>query len=118
RIQLMENAYDRYHLLEPQNFPRTSRTGYLFDPREQLAVYRDADARGEEVACIFHSHVDGGAHFSGEDRAMAAPDGVPMAPGVSYLVVSVRQRRASAARLYRFLEGDFQGTDVPLPPRS
>lgn len=118
RVRPMSNAYDKYRLLEPESFPRSSRTAFLFDPEEQLAVYRDADARGEEVACIFHSHTDLGAFFSADDRAGAAPDGVPMAPGVSYLVVAVDQWRATAARLYRFQDGDFLETEVPLWPKG
>src|SRR5207244_3395356 len=75
RIWPLDNAYDRYHAKDPLQFPRTSRTAYRFDPRDWLRVTEEADARGEQVSCIFHSHGDVGAYFSAEDTAMAAPDG-------------------------------------------
>lgn len=115
RVRLMENAYDRYRALEPESFPRTARTAYLLDPKEQLALYREAEAAGEEICCIFHSHADAGAYFSPEDRRQALLEGEPVVPGASYLVVAVDQGRATAARLYRFEGGDFLETLVPLP---
>jgi proteasome lid subunit RPN8/RPN11 len=114
RAQPLQNAYDRYHALDPATYPRTSRTAYLFDPREQLQMQLEADRRGETLICIFHSHADVGAYFSAEDRAMAAPDGEPLLPGVSYLVVAVDGGRATAARLYRWEHGDFAESAVPL----
>lgn len=115
RVRPMENVYDRYHALDPVNYPRTARTAYLFEPREQLRVFEEADRLGESVACYFHSHADVGAYFSAEDRVMAAPDGVPLHPGVSYLVVAVDAGRATAARLYRWEGGDFAESVVGLP---
>ncbi len=107
RIRPMRNAYDRYHAVDPERYPRTSRTAYMFDGKEHLQVQREADTRGESVACIFHSHADVGAYFSGEDRAVAAPEGEPLHPGVSYLVVAIDAGKATAARLYWWAEGDF-----------
>jgi proteasome lid subunit RPN8/RPN11 len=114
RVRPMENAYDRAHAEDPETYPRTARTAYTLDPREQLALQRECDATGEEICCIFHSHADVGAYFSAEDRRQAVQDGEPLHPGVSYLVVAVDQRRATAARLYRYEAGDFQETLVPL----
>jgi len=115
RFRPMENAYDRQRALEPERFPRTARTAYTFDPYQQLALQREADAAGEEICCIVHSHADAGAYFSPEDRRQALQDGEPVMPGASYLVVAVDQGRATAARLYRFEGGDFLETLVPLP---
>jgi proteasome lid subunit RPN8/RPN11 len=114
RIRPMENAYDRFHALDPETFPRTARTGYALDTREQLALQRECDAQGEEICCVFHSHADAGAYFSPEDRRQALLDGEPILPGVSYLVVAVDLRRATAARLYRHQAGDFLETTISL----
>lgn len=107
RIRPMQNAYDRYHGVDPERYPRSARTAYMFDGKEQLQVHREADANGEEIACIFHSHADVGAYFSAEDRAMAAPEGTPLHPSVTYLVVAVDAGKATAARLYWWEQGDF-----------
>lgn len=114
RVHPLTNAYDRYHALDPVRFPRTSRTAYLFEPREWLLLNEQADAQGEQVACVFHSHVNGIADFSAEDRAQAAPAGLPVLPGVSYLVVAVEAGRATHARLFWWQDEDFRERQVPL----
>ena len=114
RVRPLQNVIDRYHARDPVRFPRTSRTAYRFDPREWLQVSEEAEARGEQVVCVFHSHGDAGAYFSQEDREMAAPDGEPVLPGVSYLVVAVDAGRASAARLFWWDAGDWREASVPL----
>jgi proteasome lid subunit RPN8/RPN11 len=114
RVHPLTNAYDRYHALDPVRFPRTSRTAYLFEPREWLLLNEQADAQGEQVACVFHSHVNGIADFSAEDRAQAAPAGLPVLPGVSYLVVAIEAGRATHARLFWWQDEDFRERQVPL----
>lgn len=114
RTQRMTNAYDRYHAKDPSRFPRTSRTAYLFDPKEWLQISQEADERGEQVACVYHSHIDAGAYFSAEDRAMAAPDGEPILPGTAYLVVAVDGGKVTAGKLFRWQDGEFRESPVVL----
>ncbi|MGQ0508860.1 MAG: Mov34/MPN/PAD-1 family protein [Myxococcaceae bacterium] len=114
RLRPMANAYDRYHGVDPERFPRTSRTAYMFDPKEDLAVQRELDGTGEKIACVVHSHPDVGAYFSQEDRAMAAPDGDPLLPGVGYLVVAVDQGKTTGAKLFLWQDGDFREFPVTL----
>jgi len=110
----MKNVYDRYHARDPVRFPRTARTAYLFDPLEWLAVSEAAERAGEQVTCIFHSHADVGAYFSAEDRAMAAPDGLPLLPDVAYLVIAVDGGKSTAARAFVWKDGDFQEIPATL----
>jgi [CysO sulfur-carrier protein]-S-L-cysteine hydrolase len=114
RVQPMQNVYDKYHAVDPEGFPRTSRTAYFFDPREWLKASEEAERRGERVACLFHSHCDVGTYFSAEDKAMAAPDGEPLHPGVFYLVVAVDKGRASAAKVFWWQAQQFQELNVAL----
>jgi len=114
RVRPMFNAYDRYHATDPLRFPRTSRTAYLFDPKEWLQLSTEADASGEEIACIYHSHVDAGAYFSAEDRAMAAPDGEPILPSTAYFVVSVTAGKTAAGKLFWWECGDFRESAVDM----
>lgn len=114
RVQPMQNAYDRYHAVDPQTYPRTARTAYTFDGREHLRVSREAEARGETLTCIFHSHADVGAYFSAEDEAMAAPGGEPLYPGVAYLVVAVDKGRTTAAKIFRWVAGRFEAEELAL----
>lgn len=114
RIRPMVNAYDRYHAQDPIRFPRTSKTAYLFDPKEWLQVSKEAETQGEEIACVYHSHVDAGAYFSAEDRAMAAPDGEPVLPSTAYLVLAVDRGKATAAKAFWWEQGDFRESTVAL----
>ncbi|MDC0707820.1 M67 family metallopeptidase [Stigmatella sp. ncwal1] len=114
RVRCLPNAYDRYHAADPRRFPHSARTAFLFEPREWLALNREADARNEQIACVFHSHIDGVAVLSAEDRQAAAPGGIPLLPEVSYLVVNVERGQAHEARIYWWREGEFQDRGVPL----
>ena len=98
RVQPLRNAL----LPASASGPRPSRTAYAFEPREWLQVLLDAECQDERLLCVFHSHVEGSVEFSQEDRFNAAPEGQPLLPGVSYLVVAVRSGRAVEAALYRW----------------
>lgn len=100
RIHPMRNVYDELRASDPRRFSRSARTAYHFSPKEWLQVNLAAEAAGEEVACVYHSHVDVGSYFSDEDAAMAAPEGEPLLPGVQYLVLAVNSGKAQGARLF------------------
>ena len=108
------NVADRYHALDPGSFPRMSRDSYLMDPREQLRVHREIDARGGEIAAVWHSHVEVGAYFSEKDRADAVLDGQPAVPGADYLVLGVRRGRVTEMKRFRWDGADF--VEAPLDP--
>lgn len=114
RVRIMANVYDRYHDRDPERFPRTSRTAYLWDGKEQLDVFEECDRTGARIAAIWHSHCDAGAYFSAEDRAMAVVDGMPVMPGVEYLVVSVRGGRIAAAAAFTWDGSDFARREVAM----
>ncbi len=100
-----DNVIDKYHELDPETYPRTSRDFYMIDPR----AFMKAEDRGEDVAIIVHSHPDAGDYFSDADIDAALmprqseDDPVePLYPGTDYLVVSIREGKAREASLYRF----------------
>ncbi len=86
-----KNAYDEMHARYPETYPRTAKTAYLIDAKEQQKIFDEAEKMGREVKSIYHSHTDHDAYFSEEDRLVAAPWGEPSYPGMSYLVVSIWQ---------------------------
>jgi proteasome lid subunit RPN8/RPN11 len=107
RVLECENLADKYHEMDPEQFPRTAREFYIIDPME----FMRAEDRGERVAVVFHSHADVGDYFSDEDvNAATLPrdsDDEPLEPshpGVDYLVVSTREDGADHATLFRFDE--------------
>jgi len=111
----LSNAYTAWAAKDPAAFPRTARTGFLFEPKAWLAVLQEADARKERVAYVVHSHPDGQAHFSAEDVAQAAPGGLPLLPDVAYLVVAVQAARATGACCARWQGGGFHEMPFRMP---
>jgi proteasome lid subunit RPN8/RPN11 len=116
RVLECENLADKYHKMDPEQFPRTAREFYILDPME----FMRAEDRGEQVVVIFHSHADVGDYFSEEDIAAASmprdsddEPREPSHPGVDYLVVSTREDGADHATLFRF-DADEEGFPAVL----
>lgn len=114
RAVALKNVQDRYHALDPVQFPRTSRTAYRFHDLEHLRVLEAARAEGLAEVGIYHSHIEAGAYFSDEDVAQALWEGGPRFPGVDYLVVGTREGRPAEAALFTYDAGRFVGTSVRL----
>lgn len=85
------NLQDQMHASDPKSFPRTAETAYFLNPKDLLQVQRMARERNMEVKIIYHSHVNVGAYFSEEDKKQSLYEGVPMFPGVYYLVANATQ---------------------------
>lgn len=100
-----ENLQDRWHAADPEAFVRSSRSAFSLDEREIAKQIR----QGRQLVAIWHSHCDGGTHFSAEDRRASAPDGQPLYPGVLHLVVSVRGGRAQAWQVHAW-DGEASGS--------
>jgi proteasome lid subunit RPN8/RPN11 len=116
-VRAVRNVADDERPTDAGGRPRDARSAYLMDPRDQIRVLRDADERGWEVVCIYHSHPDHDASFSRMDRDRALDHAArPLWPGTAYLIVSVRGGRACEACWVRWHEGDFRARPVRLPP--
>lgn len=78
-----------------------SPTFYEFDPKDLLALYREADDQDEEIVVIYHSHTDTEAYPSRTDIAYAGE------PGAHYVLVSTREEIAPKTefRSFRILDG-------------
>lgn len=62
-----------------------SPTGFVFDPQEQLRVWRDMDDADEELYVVYHSHTMTEAYPSRTDVRWSANT-----PGAHWLLVSTR----------------------------
>lgn len=102
RVRPCRNAQDEYHARDPHNFPRSAQTAYFIEPKELLAIQKEARVKDEEIRVIYHSHVDTNAYFSEEDKQIALPEGEPAYPGVDYLVVSVMKGKTADCNLFRW----------------
>jgi len=111
-VERIPNLADRYHAVDPEHFPRTSRDSYLMDAKEQLRVHREIEAWGGEIAAVWHSHVETGAYFSAKDHADAVLDGAPAVPGAEYLVLGIRGGRVAEVKRFRWDGTAFVETRV------
>lgn len=82
------NIQNDLHQMDPQRYPRTARNAYQIAESE-IRKWQEHFSATLELRGIGHSHNDVGVYFSEEDRAMAAPWGEPLFPGVFYLVLGV-----------------------------
>jgi proteasome lid subunit RPN8/RPN11 len=82
------NEADKYHALDPERFPRTSRTYFKINELRAARAFDEGDRTGRPIKVIYHSHCDAGAYFSAEDAATFASGNQLMWP-CAFLVVSV-----------------------------
>jgi len=87
------NRQDELHAKDPEHHPRTSREAYDLDRNEMERIFADAAAKGEQVICFYHSHIDCGAYFSKMDKDVQTVFGEPEFPEAVHVVVSVQDRQ-------------------------
>jgi [CysO sulfur-carrier protein]-S-L-cysteine hydrolase len=88
-VRRISNIQDRLHREDPTAYPRDARTAYFMDPKELLAVLKEADDEKKALLAFYHSHPEHAAYFSAEDKARAMAWDEPAYPDARYLVVSV-----------------------------
>lgn len=99
------NDQDNLHARDPVKWPRSARGAYSLAPAD-LYLFAMSFLSPDPAIAVYHSHPDVGAYFSEKDAADALFDGKPVYD-VDHLVVDVRQARAKAAKLFRFLDSAF-----------
>lgn len=76
---------------------------FSLDPREQLAVIREARAAGLSLLALYHSHPATPARMSDEDLRLA------FTPGVRHVILSLRDPERPELR--SFIVADGQAVD-------
>lgn len=96
--------------LKPMINAAHSPTFYEFDPKDLLALYREADDNEEEIVVIYHSHTETEAFPSRTDIAYAGE------PGAHYVLVSTREQIAPATefRSFRIVNGEVTEEEVSI----
>lgn len=93
RVHPCRNRQDELHARDSEHHPRTSREAYDIDRNEMERIFADAAAKGEQVVCFYHSHIDCGAYFSQMDKEVLTVFGEPELPEAVHVVVSVQDRQ-------------------------
>jgi len=87
------------HRVIPMDNQAASETFFRFDSRDQLRVYRELDASGEECRAVYHSHTASEAYPSKDDVDYAGQ------PEVHYLIVSTWVQAKVPVRSFRIIDG-------------
>lgn len=111
-----ENEADKYHKLDPETFPRTSKTYFrLNDLRAGRALDAGRDS-GQPMKVIYHSHCDAGAYFSAEDAATFTMDNQLTWP-CAFIVISVMEGKLAETKLWVHVPGSNDFRESPLTVR-
>jgi proteasome lid subunit RPN8/RPN11 len=113
--QREENEADKYHKLDPDTFPRTSRTYFKINELRAAKAFDQGDKSGQPIKVIYHSHCDAGAYFSQEDAATFASESTLMWP-CAFIVVSVQAGKVAERKLWVHVPGtnDFRESNLTI----
>lgn len=98
------NEADKYHALDPERFPRTSKMYFKINELRAARAFEAGAKSGRPIKVIYHSHCDAGAYFSAEDAATFSSEGQLMWP-CAFIVVSVVDGEVRDRRLWVHREG-------------
>jgi proteasome lid subunit RPN8/RPN11 len=93
------NEADKYHAMDPETFPRTSKTYFKLNELRAARAFDAGEKEGRPIKVIYHSHCDAGAYFSAEDAYTFASEETLMWP-CAFLVVSVMNGEVRERRLW------------------
>ncbi len=89
-----------------------SPTFFRFDPVEQLRLYQEMDAAGEEIVVVYHSHTATEAYPSRTDVSLAAE------PQAHYVLVSTAESADAdgpvSIRSFRIIDGTVTEEDLEV----
>ncbi len=97
-----ENLQDKYHKLDPEAYPRTSKEAFLMNTLKLTRSIDEAVAAGGSLYSIVHSHIDVGAYFSAEDKHQMSRDDEEVYPSENYLVVAVKEKKIDANAVFYY----------------
>jgi proteasome lid subunit RPN8/RPN11 len=107
------NEADKYHALDPETFPRTSKTYFKINELRAARAFERGDADRRPIKVIYHSHCDTGAYFSAEDAATFSNGGELMWP-CAFIVVSVLDGAVADRKLWVHVSGTDQFEESTL----
>lgn len=87
-IYRCRNEMTRLNGADPERYPRDGTKAFYMNETDYLKASENAEARGESVTAVYHSHVDAGVYFSEMDQEFAEHKLFPF-PDVAHIVIAV-----------------------------
>jgi proteasome lid subunit RPN8/RPN11 len=98
-VHRCQNVMTERHQQSPQDFPRDNREAFYVNEKDFLRAQDDAEAHGERLTAVYHSHVGFGVYFSELDQEFAGQERFPF-PNAAHIVISVESGRAREMGLF------------------
>ena len=104
------NEMTRLHRRDPASHPRDGTRAFHMNEADTLRVVEEAEAKGQLVTGVYHSHADAGPYFSELDQEFARQPGFPF-PEAQHIVISVIEGVVGEAAVFRRTElgAGFEG---------
>jgi proteasome lid subunit RPN8/RPN11 len=112
-FQREENEADKYHKLDPETFPRTSREYFKINELRAAKAFDAGEKAGRPIKVIYHSHPDVGAYFSAEDAGTFASNNTLMWP-CAFIVLASRVDHIAETKLWVHVPGSNTFRESPL----
>jgi proteasome lid subunit RPN8/RPN11 len=115
RVVRCRNEMSRRHSEDPVRFPRDNRSGFWMSEVDSQRALEEAEAGGQRVTAVYHSHVDVDAYLSELDLEYAEPG---VFPDAAQLVIAVSEGGVKRVAIFqRAAAGQpFGGHPVVLEP--
>lgn len=110
RLVRCRNEMTQHHRADPIGFPLDGRAAFWMNEADYMHTREEADAAGERVNAIYHSHVGSGAYLSEMDLEYARNALFPF-PEADQIVVAVPEPDASHLAL-RLEDGCVLGLGI------
>jgi len=103
---------DKNGVVEIHRMTNTDRSGVHFamEPREQFAVVKELRSKGLRILAVYHSHPSTPARPSEEDIRLA------FTPGISYVIVSLKDLSKPDVRSFHIGNGQVTSEDLSVIP--
>ena len=117
RLVRCHNDMNQRHHEDPVAFPRDAKSAFWMRATDYQRAQEEAEATGQEITAVYHSHTGVNAYLSDEDLAYAEHEGFPF-KGADQIVVAVpgAEMKPRVALFRREKPGrPFRGHEVQDP---
>jgi proteasome lid subunit RPN8/RPN11 len=90
RLVRCRNEMTRRHAESPREFPQDARQAFWMNETDVLEAQKLAEASGEDVTAVYHSHVGAGVYLSALDLGYAEHPLFPF-PQADQIVIAVHE---------------------------
>ena len=100
RLVRCRNEMTMRHEEDPVEYPRDGVDAFYMSHLDYMRALEEAEANGNRVTAVYHSHVGVGAYLSEMDLAYAESDLSPF-PDADHIVVAMLDRKVDSVAYFR-----------------